>query len=130
MLSRPNGTPDTAEGADEEASNGPTTPSVRGYSLGLLQRGFWINMSNPKAIVFILAFMPQFIRPELAQLPQYFIFALTMVIVGIAVMWGGFALIARSLTKLSASPSGQHLINLLFGSLFIAVAALLILATR
>ena len=29
-------------------------------------RGLWVNLLNPKAIVFFLAFMPQFIRPEQA----------------------------------------------------------------
>ena len=29
----------------------------------MFRRGLWVNLLNPKAIVFFLAFMPQFIRP-------------------------------------------------------------------
>lgn len=96
----------------------------------LLQRGFWVNMSNPKAIVFLLAFMPLFIRPELPQLPQYLIFTATLILGDIVVMWGGFAVAAKSLTKLASSTSGQRILNMIFGSLFILVAALLALGGK
>lgn len=101
-----------------------------GSAFDLLQRGFWVNMSNPKAIVFILAFMPQFITPNAPQLPQYFIFTVTMIICDIIVMWGGFAVIAKSFTRLNASVRGQRILNLIFGTLFILMAALLIFAVH
>ncbi|MFW0182687.1 LysE family transporter [Rothia sp. CCM 9417] len=94
----------------------------------MVGRGFWVNMSNPKAIVFMLAFMPQFIRPDQPQLPQYLILAVTMVAIDFAVMWGGFAVVAQPLTRLSHSPRGQKILNLIFGSLFVLVSLLMIFA--
>lgn len=99
-----------------------------GSSLDLVGRGFWVNMSNPKAIVFMVAFMPQFIRPDQPQLPQYLVLAATMVAIDVAVMWGGFAVVAKPLTRLSHSPRGQKVLNLIFGSLFVLVALLMIFA--
>ncbi len=97
-------------------------------ALTLFTRGFWVNMSNPKAIVFILAFIPQFVRPDAPQLPQYLMLAATMVAVDLVVMWGGFAVVAQALTRLSHSERGQKTLNLVFGSLFIVVAAVMVFA--
>ena len=62
------------------------------------------------------------------QLPQYLVLAGTMVAIDIVVMWGGFALVAKTLTRLSHSERGQTILNRVFGSLFILVAALMIFA--
>ena len=43
----------------EEAS---VTIRTRESRWSLVRRGFWVNILNPKAVVFFLAFIPQFIR--------------------------------------------------------------------
>lgn len=104
------------------------TPQRTGESAwSMLRRGFWVNLLNPKAIVFFLAFMPQFIKAEYPQLPQYLIFTATCVTVDVIVMWGGFAALARPFRKLTKSPRGRKQLNMVFGVLFIVVAALLLL---
>lgn len=93
----------------------------------LIRRGFWVNMLNPKAIVFFLAFIPQFIDLDRPQLPQYLILLSTVIIIDVLVMWGFFATAARPFQRVTQTPRGQRALNTVFGALFIAVAGLLIL---
>lgn len=92
----------------------------------IARRGFWVNLLNPKAIVFFLAFMPQFIRLDQPQLPQYAVFLVTCIGVDVVVMWGFFAAAARPFRRATRTPRGRKVLNSTFGSLFIAVAALLV----
>ena len=66
----------------------------------MLRRGFWVNLLNPKAIVFFLAFIPQFIRLDQPALPQYLILITTVVVVDVAVMWFFFAAAAKPFRRL------------------------------
>lgn len=99
------------------------TPPERRWSM--VRRGFWVNLLNPKAIVFFLAFIPQFIVLDQPPLPQYLVLVCTVVIVDVVVMWGFFAVAARPFRRLARSAGGQRTLNIVFGSLFIGVAALL-----
>ena len=110
---------------DAAETEGEVTASYEG-AWSMLRRGFWVNLLNPKAIVFFLAFIPQFIRLDQAPLPQYAIFLVTCVAVDIAVMWGFFAAAARPFRRATRTPRGRRILNTVFGSLFIAVAVLMI----
>lgn len=112
----------TATDADDAA---PAELREGGWSM--VRRGFWVNMLNPKAIVFFLAFIPQFIRLDQPQLPQYLTLIVTVIVVDVVVMWGFFATAARPFRRLSRTVRGQRILNTVFGGLFIAVAALLVL---
>lgn len=94
----------------------------------MFRRGLWVNLLNPKAIVFYLAFVPSFIRPDEPQLPQYLVVMATTVIVDLVVMWFFFAAVARPFRKWSATPQGAVMLNRIFGALFLVVAALLVFA--
>ncbi|TXH92812.1 MAG: threonine transporter RhtB [Pseudomonas sp.] len=100
-----------------------------GRPLTLVLRGFLVNASNPKAIIFILAVLPQFLNPKQPLLIQYLLMALTMVAVDLIVMAGYTGLAARVLRALR-SPRQQRLLNRTFGGLFIAAAALLATVRR
>jgi homoserine/homoserine lactone efflux protein len=93
----------------------------------IFRRGFWVNLLNPKAIIFFLAFMPQFIRPELPLLAQYAVLTATIVAIDILVMWFFFAAAARSFERFTRSAGGQLVLNRSFGVLFVAVGILLAL---
>lgn len=93
----------------------------------MLRRGILVNLLNPKAIVFFLAFIPPFIRPDQPAAPQYLIIAVTCVVVDVLVMWFGFALLARPLGRLMDTGRGQRILNTIFGLCFILVAGLLFL---
>ncbi len=92
----------------------------------MIRRGFWVNLLNPKAVVFFLAFLPQFIDLDQPQLPQYITLIVTVIVVDVAVMWGFFAAAARPFRRFTRSARGQRMLNTVFGVLFIAVAALLV----
>ncbi|TFB52575.1 LysE family transporter [Cryobacterium tagatosivorans] len=91
----------------------------------MFRRGLWVNLLNPKAIVFFLAFLPQFIRLDRPMLPQYLIVAATVIVVDILVMWFFFALTARSLQRFTGDARGQRVVNRVFGVLFVSVGVLL-----
>lgn len=109
-----------------ESDTDPITPRPRESRWSLIRRGFWVNILNPKAIVFFLAFIPQFIRLDQPALPQYLILVVTIVVVDVIVMWFFFAAAARPFQKFTRTPRGQRTLNTIFGVLFLAMAVLLL----
>ena len=99
---------------------------VREGAWSIFRRGFWVNLLNPKAIVFFLAFVPQFVRLDRDPLPQYLVLIGTVVAVDILVMWFFFAAAAKPFRRFSRDVRGQRILNSVFGSLFIVVAGLLL----
>jgi homoserine/homoserine lactone efflux protein len=91
----------------------------------MFRRGLLVNLTNPKAVVFFLAFTPQFIRPERPLLPQYAVLAATVIAIDVVVMWFFFAAAARGLGRLTRRESGQRAVNRVFGGLFVGVGVLL-----
>lgn len=87
----------------------------------LVLRGVWVNLLNPKAIVFFLAFIPQFIRPDQLLWPQYAILSATVVVVDVLVMLLIFALCARQFQRFIHNERGQRVMNRVFGGLFVGV---------
>ncbi|RKW71294.1 LysE family transporter [Galactobacter caseinivorans] len=121
--------PAAAAAAAAAAATAATAPAGRRRepAAAMLRRGILVNLLNPKAIVFFLAFIPPFIRPDQPAAPQYLIIAATCVVVDVLVMWFGFALLARPLGRLMDTERGQRILNTIFGLCFILVAGLLFL---
>ncbi len=113
--------------AKAEKDDGGDAPAVVESGFSMMRRGLWVNLLNPKAIVFFLAFMPQFIRPAEPLLPQYVILTATVVVIDIIVMWFIFAAGAKQLKHLTTSERGQLILNRIFGFLFVGVGVLLAL---
>ncbi|SQF93542.1 lysine exporter protein LysE/YggA [Paucimonas lemoignei] len=95
-----------------------------GKPLALIARGFLVNISNPKAMVFILAILPQFIDPQAPLFTQYVIIAATMVVVDMIVMAGYTGLASRVLRALK-TPKQQRRMNRTFAGLFVGAAGFL-----
>ena len=104
-------------------------PRPIGRPLALVFRGFLVNASNPKAIVFILAVLPQFLDPHGDLVVQYLQMGTTMVVVDLIVMAGYTGLASRLLRALR-SPRQQRIMNRTFGALFVGAAALLATVRR
>lgn len=87
----------------------------------LLLRGFLVDASNPKALLFLFAVVPQFIDPALPLLPQYAVATSTVVGVDMAIMAIYTILAARAVQWLQ-SPVVARRTSQSFGLLFIGAA--------
>ena len=95
-----------------------------------LAQGFVVNLTNPKVILFVLAFVPQFVDPTRAVLPQF-------LICGAVLSLGGF--IINGLVGLFAGGIGRKLtgdacfarwLGRISAGIFVALAARLALMQR
>ncbi|HRQ56215.1 MAG TPA: homoserine/homoserine lactone efflux protein [Azoarcus taiwanensis] len=102
-------------------------PSRKGR--GFYLQGVLVNLTNPKGLVFIVAFVPQFVMPSQPQLPQFLIIGLTMVGVDLIVM-SGYALLAGRCSAWFHSPNMIGMQNRVFGGLFVSAGALLAASSR
>lgn len=109
-------------GGAEQAAD--TTPSR-----GLFLQGLLVNLTNPKAIVFMAALVPQFIDPHAAQWAQFAIMSVTMVAVDTVVM-SGYSLLAARFRPLLHNAAALRTQNRIFGGLFVGAGAFLASATR
>ncbi len=101
-----------AMGFAEDTDDGETT------ARGVFMRGFWVNATNPKGIIFFAAILPQFIDVARPQLTQYAIFATTTFAVDLAVMMAYTALAAKVLRVMS-DPGKLRWVNRTLGGAFI-----------
>ena len=90
----------------------------------LFRRGVFVNLTNPKSIVFLAALFPQFIQPHAPQAAQYLILGVTTLAVDIIVMLG-YATLATRIAHWLKGPRAMRRLSRTFGSLFIMVGALL-----
>jgi len=93
-------------------------------ALTLVFHGFVVNMSNPKAIVFLLAVLPQFLDLSRPQALQYSIMAITMVTIDLIVM-AAYTGLASKVLRLLRSPRQQKYLNRGFAVMFSCAALLL-----
>jgi len=107
-----------AKGFEEGRDDGETT--VR----GVFMRGFWVNATNPKGIIFFAAILPQFIDVARPQLAQYAIFALTTFAVDLVVMMG-YTAVAAKVLRVMSDPSKLRWVNRTLGGAFIAAGVAL-----
>ncbi len=98
--------------------------TAHGEPRRLVLRGFLVNATNPKGIVFMLAVLPQFIDPHAPQLPQYAICGATLFFTDLVVM-SGYTGLASKVLRALRDPAHIRWLNRTFGSLFIAAGAVL-----
>ena len=96
---------------------------------GLFVQGLLVNLTNPKAIVFMAALTPQFIDPARSQWLQFLILSATMCGVDTLVM-SGYALLATRLRRWLRDLRAMRAQNRFFGGVFIGAGVLLATTTR
>ncbi|MCZ4305673.1 homoserine/homoserine lactone efflux protein [Zoogloeaceae bacterium G21618-S1] len=95
----------------------------------LFRTAVLINLTNPKAIIFMAALVPQFIDPAGNQWLQFFILCATTVVVDVFVM-SCYSLLATRFRPWLADVRAQRLQNRVFGGLFVTAGALLAATSR
>ena len=96
---------------------------------GFFLQGLLVNLTNPKAIVFIGALVPPFIDTAAPLLQQYLLIASTLCLTDLAVM-SLYALVAVRVAFWLRDPRAVRLQNRTFGGLFVSAGLLLALSSR
>ena len=107
-----------ARGFEEDRDDHETT------ARGIFMRGFWVNITNPKGIIFCAAILPQFVDPARPQFTQYAVLALTTFVVDIAIMSAYTAAAAQALGAMR-DPAKLRWVNRGLGGAFIAAGVAL-----
>jgi homoserine/homoserine lactone efflux protein len=103
-------------------------PPPRRLRIVFLQ-GFLVGSTNPKAIIFYIAFLPQFVDPRLAPGPQLLAMGCAMIVIA-ATTDSGYALMAGKVRAWLATPRRRRLQGRITGGLLIGTGCGLLLARR
>ncbi|NDV25382.1 homoserine/homoserine lactone efflux protein [Desulfovibrio sp. JC010] len=95
----------------------------------LFKTGMMVNLSNPKSIVFLAAFLPQFIDPAIPALMQYLVLGATTLLVDAFVMIG-YMCVAGTARRFFSTPKRILMQNRIFGTLFMGAGLALATARR
>jgi len=95
----------------------------------LFLQGFLVAITNPKAIVFYIAFLPQFVDPHLPAAPQLVAMIGTMIVMAL-LSDSAYALLAGRARHWFAAPERRRLQSRISGTLLIGVGCGLLLARR
>jgi threonine/homoserine/homoserine lactone efflux protein len=115
-------------GTTFSAAEPSTQPSDQQPMWGFVWQGLVVILSNPKALIFFGAFIPQFLDPSGNTLSQTLVFGFTFMVVA-TVLDSGYALLAGSIGRL-LSQSRLTLLERLSGSLLIGGGIWLALTRR
>lgn len=110
---------------------GPLRPDAPVLGVGrAFREGMLVNLLNPKVILFVLAFVPQFVDPARAILPQFLIFGLILAVGGFVIN-GAVGVFAGGLgRRLATSPRVARGLGIASATIFTALAARLALMQR
>ena len=97
--------------------------------ISLLLRGYLVNVTNPKGLVFLIAVLPSFVEPSAPTLPQYVVIGVTMVAVDLVVMGLYTGLAARLMRSLHTARR-QAALSRVFSGLFATAAVAVSLMRR
>ncbi|WP_417727181.1 LysE family translocator [Roseovarius sp.] len=110
---------------------GPLRPDAPVLSVArAFREGMLVNLLNPKVILFVLAFVPQFVDPARAILPQFLIFGLILAVGGFVIN-GAVGVFAGGLgRRLATSPRFARRLGIASATIFTALAVRLALMQR
>jgi threonine/homoserine/homoserine lactone efflux protein len=113
---------------DAEGEAGPAAGPSRRRAFG---QGMVTNLLNPKVILFNVAFLPQFVSPQLGHVPfQFLVLGLTIVVMGLAVDCTVGLLSGRLGSVLRRSHRVARGLNIFSGTVFTGLAVRLAVTTE
>jgi homoserine/homoserine lactone efflux protein len=104
-------------------------PAAKRSSRTVFLQGFLIALTNPKALVFYIAFLPQFIDPHLPAGPQLLVMIATMIVMAL-LSDSGYALLAGRARGWFTTPAQRLLQSRITGTLLLGVGCGLLLVRR
>jgi len=97
----------------------------------LYVKGFFMNVLNPKVSIFFLAFLPQFVNPELGNVPMQMIILGLVFMALTVVVFSSIGIAGNMLSsKLMENPSISKVLNILTSFVLGALAVKLALSSR
>uniref|UniRef100_UPI0025D39626 LysE family translocator n=1 Tax=Rhodoferax sp. TaxID=50421 RepID=UPI0025D39626 len=103
----------------------PVEPAMT--QAALFRQAMLVAASNPKAILFAVAFLPQFINPQNAQLPQFGILLSTFAVIEVS-WYFVYAISGKSLAVYLQRASVLRVFNRVTGGAFVGFAAMMAVA--
>ena len=109
-----------------QGAKGPGLSLTRAFGTGFL-----VNLTNPKVILFVLAFVPQFIRPEMGNVfGQFMLFGAVIAFGGFIINGGVGAFAGRFGRALTTNGRNSRILSRISGGIFLALAARLAVLER
>ena len=105
------------------------TAAAKKRSRTVFVQGFLIAITNPKAIIFYIAFLPQFVDAHLPTGPQLLAMIVTMIIMAL-LSDSAYAVLAGRARGWFTSPSRRRLQGRITGTLLIGLGCGLLFARR
>lgn len=105
----------------------PGAEKVVVHKKGLYREGLLVSLSNPKAILFAAAFLPQFVDPARAKAPQFAALVAMFCVIEVSCYFA-YALGGRQASAWLANPDVRRWFDRGAGTLFAAFAVLMALA--
>ena len=105
----------------EAATEAPAATEPPRRPGALFRQGVLVAASNPKAILFAAAFLPQFIHPQSAKLPQFAILLLTFAVIEVS-WYLVYAASGQRLAIYLRRPAVLRAFNRISGGVFVGFA--------
>lgn len=98
-------------------------------TFSLFKTGMMVNLSNPKSIIFLAAFLPQFVDSSAPAFMQYVILGTTILFVDALVMMA-YMCMAETARQFFSTPKRVCMQNRIFGFLFVGAGLALATAEK
>lgn len=107
-----------------EHATDPAAPAPKG---DLYRQGLLVSASNPKAILFAAAFLPQFLDPDKPRTPQFAVLVALFAVIEVSCYFA-YAAGGRQAAALLARPAFRRGFDRFAGTLFVGFAVALVLS--